>query len=101
MSLVNILILKELQLMEASGSTSTRRRATKSSGTTSAKTAKEGPEKVLDFELDKETKGAVRFAEVPAKGEEAYVRTFYMRKELWQELGEAEDLELTITAVTK
>jgi hypothetical protein len=100
MSLVNTLILKELQLMEASGSTSTRRRATKASGTTSAK-AKEGPEKVLDFELDKETKGAVRFAEVPAKGEEAYVRTFYMRKELWQELGEAEDLELTITAVTK
>jgi hypothetical protein len=87
--------------MEASGSTSTRRRAaTKSSGTTSAK-AKEGPEKVLDFELDKETKGAVRFAEVPAKGEEAYVRTFYMRKELWQELGEPEDLELTITPVTK
>jgi hypothetical protein len=89
--------------MEASGSTSTRRRAAaKPSGTTSAKATKDnGPEKVLDFELDKETKGAVRFAEVPAKGEEAYVRTFYMRKELWQELGEPEDLELTITPVSK
>lgn len=87
--------------MEASGSTSTRRRsAAKSSGSTT-KAKENGPEKVLDFELDKETKGAVRFAEVPAKGEEAYVRTFYMRKELWQELGEPEDLELTVAAVTK
>jgi hypothetical protein len=85
--------------MEASGSTSTRRRSgTKSSGTTNASKAKDkGPEKVLDFELDKETKGAVRFAEVPAKGEEAYVRTFYMRKELWQELGEPENIEITLT----
>lgn len=83
--------------MEASGSTSTRRRsgATKSSGNAASKS--KGPEKVLDFELDKETKGAVRFAEVPAKGEEAYVRTFYMRKELWQELGEPENIEITLT----
>jgi hypothetical protein len=82
--------------MEASTSSSSSRR--RSSG--SAK-AKEALSKTIDFELDKETKGAVRFAEVPAKGEEAYVRTFYMRKELWQELGEPEDLELTVTAVTK
>ena len=54
----------------------------------------------LDFELDKETKGAARFAEVPAKGQEAYVRTLYMRKELWEQLDKAELMEVTIKPVS-
>jgi hypothetical protein len=79
--------------MEASTSSGpTRRRPAK------AKSAPESDGSVnLEFELDKETKGAVRFAEVARKGEEAYVRTFYMRKELWDQLEKSESLIITIT----
>lgn len=80
--------------MEAS-SAPARRRSSK------AKPAQDDSAPVtLEFELDRETKGAVRFAEVPRKGEEAYVRTFYMRKELWDQLDRAENFELAITPIT-
>ena len=79
--------------MEASASAAPRRRST-----AKAK-SKEDSGVTLEFEFDRETKGAVRFAEVPAKGEEAYVRTFYMRKELWDQLDRAENLELAITPI--
>lgn len=62
--------------------------------------ADDGAVVTLEFELDRETKGAVRFAEVPRKGEEAYVRTFYMRKELWDQLDRAENFELAITPIS-
>jgi hypothetical protein len=56
--------------------------------------------RVLEFDKDRETKGAVRFAEVPEEGKEAFVRTIYIRKELWEELKKPESIEVTIKGLS-
>jgi hypothetical protein len=56
--------------------------------------------RVLEFDKDRETKGAVRFAEVPEEGQDAFVRTIYLRKELYAELGSPDTLEVTIKAAS-
>lgn len=57
---------------------------------------KEAPTHVTEFELERETKGAVRFQETPAEGEEAHIRSIYLRKELWETLGKPEVIEMTL-----
>jgi hypothetical protein len=51
-----------------------------------------------EFELERETKGAVRFQETPPEDTEAHVRSIYFRKELWEQLGKPEVIEMTIKA---
>jgi hypothetical protein len=53
-----------------------------------------------EFELERETKGAVRFQEVPPDGQEAHVRSIYFRKELWEQLGKPEVIEMSIKAAS-
>lgn len=49
-----------------------------------------------EFELERETKGAVRFQETPPENGEAHIRSIYFRKELWEQLGKPEVVEVTI-----
>jgi hypothetical protein len=53
-----------------------------------------------EFEMERETKGAVRFQETPLDDGEAHVRSIYFRKELWEQLGKPEVISMTIAAVT-
>lgn len=54
-----------------------------------------------EFELERETKGAVRFQETPPNGEEAHIRSIYFRKELWEKLGKPEVIEVSVKAATE
>jgi hypothetical protein len=60
-----------------------------------------GTSHVTEFELEKETKGAVRFQETPPDDGEAFIRSTYIRKELWEKLGKPEVIEMTLRAVAE
>ena len=77
--------------------------ARKPSGTKAPEAEENGDDEVhtTEFELERETKGAVRFQETPPKGVEAHIRSLYFRKELWEELGKPEVIEVTVKAATE
>ena len=51
-------------------------------------------EKIIEFEFEKETKGAIRFKEIVPEGEDRVVGTLYVRKSF---LGSLKPEKMTIT----
>jgi hypothetical protein len=52
----------------------------------------------IPFTIERETKNCVRFTELVGDDESPYIRTLYISKELHDDLGNPDDISVTVAA---